>query len=139
MVGEQVSKEMVDKAYEAIEIAKVTGKIKKGVNEVTKAIERGTAKFVAVAKDVSPAEIVMHIPILGKEKNILVVEVTTRDELGAAAGLDVPTVAVAITEEGDAKKVLKEFNMPEPVVKKEEPKEEVKEEPKEEVKEEKSE
>ena len=51
----------------------------------------------------------MHLPMLAKEKNILLIEVNTRDELGAAAGLDVPTVAVAITEEGDAKKILKEF------------------------------
>ena len=103
------SKELVNKAYEAIEVAKATGKIKKGTNEVTKAIEKGTAKFVAVANDVNPKEIVMHLPMLAKEKNILLIEVNTRDELGAAAGLDVPTVAVAITEEGDAKKILKEF------------------------------
>ncbi len=103
------SKELINKAYEAIEVAKATGKIKKGTNEVTKVIEKGTAKFVAVAKDVNPKEIVMHLPLLAKEKNIPLVEVNTRDELGAAAGLDVPTVAVAIVEEGDAKKLLKEF------------------------------
>ena len=34
------SKELVNKAYEAIEVAKATGKIKKGTNEVTKAIEK---------------------------------------------------------------------------------------------------
>ena len=98
----------MDKVYEVIEIAKASGKVKKGTNEVTKAIERGTAKLVAVAKDVNPAEIVMHIPIIGKEKAIPVIEVNTRDELGAAAGIDVPTVAVAVTDEGDAKKILKE-------------------------------
>ena len=46
------SKEVVDKALEAIEIAKSTGKIRKGTNEATKALERGAAKLVAVAKDV---------------------------------------------------------------------------------------
>ena len=40
---------IVNKAYEAIEIASKTGKIKKGTNEVTKAIERGSAKLVLVA------------------------------------------------------------------------------------------
>ena len=34
-------------AYQIVEKAKRTGKIEKGTNEVTKAIERGTAKFVA--------------------------------------------------------------------------------------------
>ena len=44
--------EVADKVLEAIEIAKSTGKIKKGTNEATKALERGVAKLVAVAKDV---------------------------------------------------------------------------------------
>ena len=60
--------DMNDKAFEAIEIAKATGKVKKGVNEVTKAIEKGTAKLVAVAKDVSPPELTMHLTVLCKEQ-----------------------------------------------------------------------
>ena len=99
----------VEKVLEAIEIAKSTGKIKKGSNEVTKAIERGTAKLVAVAKDVSPPEIVMHIPLLCKEKGILYVEVNSKQELGAAAGINVPTTTIAIVNEGDAKKHIAEL------------------------------
>ena len=95
-----------DNVYEAIEVAKATGKIKKGVNEVTKSIEKGEAKLVAVAKDISPPEIVMHIPLLCKEKGILCIEVPSKEELGASAGLDVPTASVAITKEGDAKKLI---------------------------------
>ena len=37
--------------YELIEKARKTGKVEKGTNEVTKAIERGTAKFVAYGSD----------------------------------------------------------------------------------------
>jgi large subunit ribosomal protein L7Ae len=62
-------------AYQIIETAKRTGKIEKGTNEVTKAIERGTAKFVAYAKNVEPKEIVAHIPLLCKDKGIKVPEV----------------------------------------------------------------
>ena len=77
----------MEQAYEAIEIAKKSGKICKGANEVTKALEKGKAKFVAYAKDVSPAEIVMHLPILSKEKGVTCVGVESKQELGAAAGL----------------------------------------------------
>src|SRR3989338_6201322 len=91
------SKELIDKAYEAIEIAKKSGKIKKGSNEVTKVAERGTAKLVLYAEDVNPKEVIMHLPLLCKE------------ELGAAAGLTVATAAVAITKEGDAKALLDEL------------------------------
>tara|TARA_Y100000310_G_C20673087_1_gene811363 strand:+ start:978 stop:1313 length:336 start_codon:yes stop_codon:yes gene_type:complete len=98
-----------DKVYEAIETAKASGKLKKGTNEVTKAIEREEAKVVAIAKDVSPPEITMHIPLLCKEKGISCVEVKSKEELGAAAGIDKPSSAIAIVKEGDAKKLVKEI------------------------------
>jgi large subunit ribosomal protein L7Ae len=98
-----------ERVFEAIELAKTTGKIKKGTNEVTKAIEKGTAKLVVIAKDITPPEITMHIPLLCKEKGISCVIVGNKEELGAAAGLEVPTGAVAIVQEGEAKKILKDF------------------------------
>ncbi|HLD12226.1 MAG TPA: 50S ribosomal protein L7Ae [Candidatus Nanoarchaeia archaeon] len=103
------SKELIDKAYEAIEIAKKSGKIKKGSNEVTKVAERGTAKLVLYAEDVNPKEVIMHLPLLCKEKNIPCIAVPSKEELGAAAGLTVATAAVAITKEGDAKALLDEL------------------------------
>ncbi len=110
MAGEEVSKEVMDKVFEAIEVAKTSGKIKKGTNECTKALEKGTAKLVAIAKDVTPPEIVMHLPLIGKEKNIPVIEVSSKEELGASAGIDLGTSSVAITEEGEAKKLIKEVS-----------------------------
>ena len=102
---------MVDqeKVFEAIELAKASGKIKKGTNEVTKAIERGSAKLVVVADDANPKEITMHLPLLAKEKDVLCFNVSSKEELGAAAGLSVSTVAIAIVQEGQAKDVLKEL------------------------------
>lgn len=105
----EASKEIQDKALEVVEAAKTTGKIKKGVNETTKAIERGIAKLVLVAKDINPAEITMHIPPLCEEKNVPFVEVPSKDELGTAAGLSVSTAAVAVVDEGEGKKILKEI------------------------------
>lgn len=101
---------MSEKAFEAVELAKKTGKIKKGTNEVTKMIEKGKAKLVVVAQDVSPKEIIMHLPLLCKEKNIPYVEVPSKEELGAAAGMGVGTGAVAITEEGEAKEAIAELS-----------------------------
>ena len=100
---------MSDKALEIIEVARKTGSLKRGTNEVTKAIERGNAVFVAFAGDASPKEIVMHLPMLSKEKGIPCVEVPSREDLGAAAGLTVPTVAIAVVDAGDAKGLIKEF------------------------------
>ena len=69
MASIEVPKELVDKVYEIIETAKSTGKVMKGTNETTKAIEKGKAKLIAIAKDVNPPEITMHIPIIAEEKD----------------------------------------------------------------------
>ena len=109
-----------NKAYEAIELAKKTGKIKKGINEVTKTIERSSAKLVILAKDVSPAEIILHIKPLCEEKSIPCVEIPSKEELGAAAGLRVPTSAISIIKEGEAKDIINSLTKETP---KEKPKE----------------
>ena len=41
------------------------------MNEVTKSIERVQAKLVVMAEDVSPPEILFHIPLLCKKKIFL--------------------------------------------------------------------
>ena len=91
-------------AYQIIEKARKTGKIEKGTNEVTKAIERGTAKFVVYAGDVEPKEIIQHIPILCKEKGILCQEVESKQKLGIVVGIPVSASSIAIIDAGDAEK-----------------------------------
>jgi large subunit ribosomal protein L7Ae len=106
---EELSKELVDKVYEAVEVAKATGKLSKGTNEATKVLEKGQAKLVIVAKDVSPPEIIMHLPLLSEEKGVVCVQVPSKEELGAAAGISVGTGSVVITQEGEAKNIVKEI------------------------------
>lgn len=89
--------------YEIVEKARKTGKIEKGTNEVTKAVERGTAKMIVIATDVEPKEIVQHLPILCKEKNIICEEADSKQKLGVAAGLNVSCSSVAIIDAGEAK------------------------------------
>ncbi len=95
--------------YKIIEVARQTGKIEKGTNEVTKAIERGTAKFVVYATDVEPKEIVQHIPVLCKEKKIKCTTVDNKQKLGIAAGLQVSTSSIAIIQSGNAEKDIVSF------------------------------
>ena len=109
MASIEVPKEVVDKVYEAIETAKTTGRIIKGTNETTKAIERGKTKLVIIAKDVNPPEITMHIPIIAEEKDVPCFTVPSKEELGAAAGIQVGTGSVAIVEEGEAKNLIRQL------------------------------
>lgn len=105
----EVPKDLADKTYEAVEIAKNTGKLRKGVNETTKCIERGLAKLVIMATDVTPEEILMHLPVLCEEKKVPYTYVPSKLELGKAAGIDVATSSIAIEEVGDAKKVIEDI------------------------------
>jgi len=95
--------------YEIIEKARKSGKVEKGTNEVTKAIERGTAKLVAYGVDVEPKEIVQHIPILCKEKNIPCIEADRKEKLGISAGINVGCASVVVTDLGDAEKDFEGF------------------------------
>jgi len=90
--------------YTIIEKVKKTGKLEKGTNEVTKAIERGTAKLIVYASDVDPKEIVQHLPVLCKEKKILCKEVDSKQKLGIVAGLPVPASSIAVIDAGEAEK-----------------------------------
>lgn len=105
----EVPKELADKAYEAVEGARDTGKLRKGTNESTKAIERKQAALVVIAEDVEPAEIVAHLPPLCDEKGIPYIYVPSKRELGAAAGINVGSAAITIAEAGRAAAVVKEI------------------------------
>jgi len=101
-----VPKELVDKTLDAVKKATESGKIRKGVNEATKTIERKTAKLVVIAEDVTPPEIVAHLPLLCDEKKVAYIFVPTKVELGQAAGIEVGTSAVSIVNLGSGKDLV---------------------------------
>jgi large subunit ribosomal protein L7Ae len=105
----EVSEEIQNKALEALEIARDTGKIKKGSNEATKAIERSIAGLVLIGGDVEPEEIVMHLAPLCEEKKIPYIFINKQNDIGAASGLDVGSTAAAIVKPGKAKDMLDEI------------------------------
>jgi large subunit ribosomal protein L7Ae len=70
------------------------------MNEVTKSIERAQAKFVIMAEDVSPPEILFHIPLLCEEKGIPYGYLSTKKELGNTARINVSSSAIAIENVG---------------------------------------
>jgi large subunit ribosomal protein L7Ae len=114
-----IPKELADIAYEALQVARDTGKVKRGTNETTKAIERGIAKLVYVAEDVKPPEIVAHLPLLCDERKICCIFVPSKTRLGGSIGLDVGAAAACITEPGDSEELIKEITARIEVLKKE--------------------
>jgi large subunit ribosomal protein L7Ae len=105
----EVSKEIIDKAYQVVQVAKDSGKIRKGTNESTKAIERGIAKLVLIAEDVEPPQVVAHLPILCEERKIPYIFVPSKLDLGRSAGIDVGCAAVSVVEAGEGANTLKDI------------------------------
>ncbi len=105
----QVPERVLEFQRGVLEKVRKTGKTKIGVNEVTKAIERGTAKIVFIAENIKPEEVVMHIPLLCEEKGIPYSYFKTKEELGKSAGVNVSASSVAIVDSGEAKKDVEDL------------------------------
>ncbi len=105
----EIPEEIQNKALEALEIARDTGKVKKGSNEATKAVERNVAQLVLIGSDVEPEEIVMHLPLLCDEKQIPFVYISKQNDIGSASGLEVGSAAAAIVKSGKAKDLVDEI------------------------------
>ncbi|MHC1610809.1 MAG: 50S ribosomal protein L7Ae [Candidatus Methanospirareceae archaeon] len=98
----EVPEELQSRSLEAVELARTTGSVKKGTNETTKTVERGMAKLVLISEDVTPQEIVMHLPPLCEEKGIPYLYVENQRDLGAACGINKGCASAAIVDPGKA-------------------------------------
>jgi U4/U6 small nuclear ribonucleoprotein SNU13 len=71
--------------------------IKKGANETTKTLNRGTSELVVLAADTTPLPIILHLPLLCEDKNVPYVYVPSKMALGRATGVSRPVIACSIT------------------------------------------
>jgi len=102
----ETPEDLVSPILEALRVAATSGKVKKGTNEATKAIERGSSKLIVIAEDVEPPEVVAHLPILCEEQGAAFVFVPTKQELGNSLGIDITSAAAAILDAGDAQHIV---------------------------------
>jgi large subunit ribosomal protein L7Ae len=105
----EMPRELVEKVYELVEIVRESGKLKRGTNEVTKIVERGDAKLVIMSEDVSPEEILAHMPVLCDEKSVPYAYVPSKLKLGNAAGLEKSAASVAVVDAGKGKSLFDEI------------------------------
>ncbi len=102
----EVPEELLKKSLEALDLARTTGNVKKGTNETTKIIERGMARLVLISEDVTPEEVVMHLPPLCEEKNIPYLYVKNQKDLGAACGINKGCASAVILDPGKAEEAV---------------------------------
>ncbi|KAL7623299.1 snoRNA-binding protein [Parahypoxylon ruwenzoriense] len=81
--------------------------LKRGVKEVVKSLRKspaagpGNTSFpgvVILAGDISPMDVISHIPVLCEDVNVPYIFVNSRAELGAAGSTKRPTSVVMVTE-----------------------------------------
>ncbi|PQE08897.1 ribosome biogenesis nhp2 protein [Rutstroemia sp. NJR-2017a BVV2] len=94
------------KVLKSVKKAAKNKTLKRGVKEVVKALRKspqgaGNTQFpgvVILAADISPMDVISHIPVLCEDHNVPYIFVTSRAELGAAGNTKRPTSVVMVSE-----------------------------------------
>lgn len=114
------SRKMAKKLYKTIKKAKRAKKLRRGVTDVQKYLRKGERGFVVFAGDVSPVEVMCHLPGVCEEKDIPYCYVPSKEELGAAMEVKRSVVCLLIQESEDYKDAYDECvkqikNLPPPI------------------------
>ncbi|CAG7978104.1 unnamed protein product [Penicillium nalgiovense] len=103
-----VEDKQAKKVLKSVKKAAVNKSLKRGVKEVVKALRKSPIPaanapigvpngVVVLAADISPMDVISHIPVLCEDHGIPYVFVTSRAELGASAATKRPTSVVMVT------------------------------------------
>merc|ERR1740121_535168 len=85
--------------------------VHRGVKETVKAVRKGSKGVVVIAADISPIDVLSHLPILCEEKEVPYIYIKSRAELGQACKTKRPTSYVLIVApKSDDKKLAKAFD-----------------------------
>merc|ERR1712139_618425 len=84
------------KLFKCIKKATKTKQVLRGVKEVVKAVRKGTKGICVIAGNISPMDVISHLPILCEDKDVPYVYVRAKEELGAAGLTKRPTSCMLI-------------------------------------------
>ncbi|KAI2012873.1 hypothetical protein LOZ39_001783 [Ophidiomyces ophidiicola] len=107
------------KVLKSVKKAAVNKSLKRGVKEVVKAVRKSPMAaanvavttpigIVVLAADISPMDVISHIPVLCEDHGIPYVYVTSRAELGNAGATKRPTSVVMVLPQSGGKKKKEE-------------------------------
>ncbi|KAH7105685.1 L30e-like protein [Auriculariales sp. MPI-PUGE-AT-0066] len=92
-------KKLLKKLHKTLRKASKQRQVKRGVKEVVKAIRKGEKGLLVLAADISPIDIISHLPVLAEEAQIPYAFVPSKEELGQASATKRPTSCVLISPE----------------------------------------
>ncbi|KAK7470623.1 snoRNA-binding protein [Stygiomarasmius scandens] len=101
-------KKLLKKLHKTIKKASKQRQVKRGVKEVVKGIRKGEKGLLILAADISPIDIISHLPVLSEEAGVPYVFVTSKEELGYASSTKRPTSCVMVCPDSKKKAKRKE-------------------------------
>ena len=108
------SKKTTKKLHKLVKKASQAKFVKRGVKEVVKALRKGEKGFCIIAGDISPIDVITHLPIMCEDRQVPYLYVPSKHDLGAAASTKRPTSCVLLNPKEDFaeielyKKMIKE-------------------------------
>ncbi|KAG6543757.1 hypothetical protein Mapa_014941 [Marchantia paleacea] len=110
-------KKLTKKSLKLIKRAAKSKQLRRGVKEVVKALKKGQKGLCIIAGDISPIDVITHVPILCEEADVPYIYVPSK-ELGAAGATKRPTSCTLVLSgplkgdgsEEDKEKFTTEFN-----------------------------
>ncbi|KAF4006930.1 H/ACA ribonucleoprotein complex subunit NHP2 [Saccharomyces cerevisiae] len=98
------SKKLNKKVLKTVKKASKAKNVKRGVKEVVKALRKGEKGLVVIAGDISPADVISHIPVLCEDHSVPYIFIPSKQDLGAAGATKRPTSVVFIVPGSNKKK-----------------------------------
>lgn len=93
-------KKLNKKVLKTVKKASKAKHVKRGVKEVVKALRKGEKGLVIIAGDISPADVISHIPVLCEDSAVPFVFIPSKEDLGSAGATKRPTSCVFIVPGG---------------------------------------
>jgi H/ACA ribonucleoprotein complex subunit 2 len=90
------SKKSTKRLHKLVTKASKVKCVRRGVKEVVKALRKGEKGFCVIAGDISPVDVISHLPIMCEDRSIPYFYVPSKHDLGAAACTKRPTSCVLI-------------------------------------------
>lgn len=96
------SKKLTKSVLKVIQKASAAKLVRRGVKEVVKALKKDEKGLCVIAGDISPIDVICHIPIYCEEKLVPYIYVPSKEDLGAASQTKRPTSIVMVKAGADA-------------------------------------
>ncbi|KAK1315563.1 H/ACA ribonucleoprotein complex subunit 2-like protein [Acorus calamus] len=92
LAGKKLSK----KTFKLIRRASEHKCLRRGVKEVVKSIRRGNKGLCVIAGNISPIDVITHVPILCEEAEVPYIYVHSKEDLATAGATKRPTCCVLV-------------------------------------------